>query len=62
MRRQLRGLEKVPLIYFGPDQRVTMEDIPKYSLKALALKNRQKFLPHEAELKEVVEEKRIREA
>lgn len=45
LRRYLRDLEIVPIIYFGPDQRITMEDINKRSLKNLERQQQQKFLP-----------------
>jgi hypothetical protein len=32
LRRGLRGIGNVPIMYFGPDQRITMEDIHKKSL------------------------------
>jgi hypothetical protein len=59
LRRHLRTLENVPIFYFGPDQRVTMEDIPKYSLKALSKQQEEKYLPMERELREVEEQKKL---
>lgn len=49
LRRHLRTLENVPIIYFGPDQRITMEDIPKDSLKEINKKMQKKFLPNQKE-------------
>lgn len=59
LRRHLRTLENVPILYFGPDQRVTMEDIPKYSLKAIHQRQQEKYLPMEKELKEVEEQRKL---
>lgn len=35
LRRTLRDFERVPILYFGPDQRITMEDIHKRTLQHL---------------------------
>ena len=55
LRRRLRELENVPIVYFGPDQRITMEDIHKKTMQKLQTHLKNKFMPAEKELKEVKE-------
>lgn len=43
----------MPIVYFGPDQRVTMEDIHKNTLKNIEREAYQKFLPQGKEVQEV---------
>jgi len=45
LRRKLREFENVPIVYFGPDQRVTIEDIHKTTLKNIEKEAYQKLLP-----------------
>lgn len=45
LRRRVRDLENVPIMYFGPDQRVTMEDIHKKTMQSLQQESKNKFLP-----------------
>ena len=48
----------MPIFYFGPDQRVTMEDINIFTLRRLEQEMQSKFLPTEIERKEVIEDKK----
>ena len=48
----------MPIFYFGPDQRVTMEDINIFTLRRLEQEMQNKFLPTEIERKEVIEDKK----
>jgi hypothetical protein len=45
LRRNLRKYENVPIFYFGPDQRVTMEDINQFTLKKLEKEMQTKYMP-----------------
>ena len=54
LRRKLRG-RNIPIMYFGPDQRITMEDIEHHVLANVKDKERTKFLPKEQEQKELEE-------
>ena len=45
LRRRVRLLDNVPIMYFGPDQRITMEDIHKKSMMYLQNTIKDKLLP-----------------
>ena len=55
LRRNLRGIGNVPVMYFGPDQRVTMEDIHRSKLLHLEKEIKNKLLPQEKEMEEIVQ-------
>lgn len=60
LRRKLRG-RQVGLMYFGPDQRITMEDVERHQLRDEKEREREKFLPKGKELRELEEYKKQEE-
>lgn len=44
LRRKLRN-KNVGIMYFGPDQRITMEDIERHALQNNQQSQREKFMP-----------------
>lgn len=54
LKRKLRG-RNIAIMYFGPDQRITMEDIERHVLSNIKDQEREKLMPSEFEQKELEE-------
>lgn len=63
LRRVVRELPNVPIFYFGPDQRITMEEVGKRHLLETKEDFRKKLLPAEHEQKdlETYQQRRLQE-
>lgn len=53
LRREIREIMNVPIFYFGPDQRITMEDINKKNKEILAEQVKVKLMPKEHEFEKI---------
>ena len=57
LRRVVRELMNVPIFYFGPDQRITMEDVNKRNKEVLKEQTKDKLKPQEYEYKHIKAQK-----